>query len=66
MWLVAQPMDPAYAIDHAALDPMDIVLLRPLQALLKTPITAVEGICMKTDLDHVYYDSYSEKSIYFI
>jgi hypothetical protein len=45
-------MDPAHAIDHPALDPMDIVLLCPLQTLLKTPIAAVKGIRMKSDLNH--------------
>jgi hypothetical protein len=45
-------MDPADAVDHAALDPMDIILLCPLEALLEVPVAAVECIRMETDLDH--------------
>jgi hypothetical protein len=45
-------VDPAYAVDHAALDPVDVIPLRPLQALLKVPIAAVESVSVEPNFDH--------------
>jgi hypothetical protein len=55
MRLVAQPVDPAHPIDHAALDPVHIVFLGPLQALLEIPVAAIKSVCMETNFDHGYH-----------
>jgi hypothetical protein len=53
-------MDPAYTIDHATFDPVDIILLRPLKALLEAPITAVKRVGVKTNFDHRYRTPFME------
>jgi hypothetical protein len=46
-------VDPAHTVDHATFNPMDIIFLSPLERLLKTPITAIECIRVKTNFDHI-------------
>jgi hypothetical protein len=53
-------MDPTDPVNHATFDPMHIILLRPLQTLLKIPVAAVEGIGMKSDLNHGYRTPFTE------
>ncbi len=50
--LVAEPMDPAHAVDGAAFDACHAVALRPGEAILEAPVAGVEGIGMEADLDH--------------
>jgi hypothetical protein len=45
-------MEPAHAINGAALDVMHIIFLRPLQALFEAPIGAVESVRVETNFDH--------------
>jgi hypothetical protein len=53
-------MDPADPIDHSTFYPMDIVFLRPLQTLLKVPITAIKRVGMETYFDHGYRSPFEE------
>ena len=49
MRLIAQPVNPAHAIDHAALDEVHVVALGPLTAGFEVEVSRVEGICVKAD-----------------
>lgn len=49
MRLVSQTVDPAYAIDGAAFDVVQIVPVRPFEALPEAPVRAIEGIRVKSD-----------------
>ena len=50
--LVAEAVDPAHAVDGAALDVAHVVGPRPLQALLEAPVGRVESVGVKPDLKH--------------
>jgi hypothetical protein len=45
-------MKPAYAIDCATFNIVDIIFLRPLQTFFKAPKRTIERICMETNFNH--------------
>jgi hypothetical protein len=63
VWLISKPMDPTHSIDHAALDPMHIIFLRPLKALLKIPVAAIKSICMETNFNHGYRTPFMDQNL---
>ncbi len=48
--LIAETVNPRHAVDDAALDEMNVVVVRPVQALVKAPVGTVESVGMKADL----------------
>lgn len=47
--LVAPPVNPTHAINQTALDIMDVILLRPLEAFLEGLIGGIEGVGVEPD-----------------
>jgi hypothetical protein len=48
--LVSQAMDPTHAVDGPAFDVFQLVTLRPVEALVETPVGTVERVGMKANL----------------
>ena len=53
MRLVTQTVDPTHSVDQPALDELNLVLLRPAQALVEGPISGIKRVRVKPDF-HIY------------
>jgi hypothetical protein len=57
MRIISERLDVRSAVDNAALDKLQIMLIRPLETLLEAPITAVECVRVKADPCHHFASS---------
>lgn len=52
---ISQAMNPTSPLDHPRFDVVDIMFLRPLQALFERLVARVEGIRMETNSDCIFH-----------